>query len=92
MTDASMLREMSRAQRFAWLAAIQPGTVRVRCGFTIRTIARAVGVGYGTVWKWEAGRTCPASPEGEAYCRVIAALARHLEIDEEPVKARRRSA
>jgi DNA-binding transcriptional regulator YiaG len=68
-----------RAGRREWLASVGAGTVRVRCGFTLATIGAALGVYPMTVQRWETGSRVPTGAQGEAYCRVIAGLARHLE-------------
>jgi DNA-binding transcriptional regulator YiaG len=65
--------------RAAWLAAVRPAAVRRACGIRQATIAAALGVGGGTVSQWETGARRPGAGAGEAYCRVIAGLLRHLE-------------
>lgn len=71
---------MTRAESRDWLAAVNPGGLRTQCGFTLRTVADAAGTTFGTVWKWEQGITTPTGAAGAAYCRIVAGLARHLEV------------
>lgn len=70
----------TRAGRREWLAAARPAALRARCGITLRVIAAALGVCPMTVWRWENGELAPNGAPGTAYCRVIAGLARHLEV------------
>jgi len=57
---------------------------RVRCGIPLRAMAVALGVCFSTIARWENGQNTPTGPRGAAYLRVIAGLARHLEVPEEP--------
>jgi DNA-binding transcriptional regulator YiaG len=69
--------------RRAWLDMVDPRLARSRCGISQATVARALGVTKAAVNHWESGhRKTPSGKAGEAYCRVIAGLARHLEIPE----------
>lgn len=69
------------------LAEIDAGGLRARAGITLRTVSEAVGVGFGTVWRWENRMCTPTGAKGEAYLRFVAGLARHeaVIVDDEPV-------
>jgi len=65
-----------------WLAAVDAAAVRVRCGIGLRALAAGIGVPYSTVWNWDTRTRVPTGAGGARYCRVIAGLARHLEVPE----------
>ena len=73
---------MTNAEVRAYLLAVDAAAVRVRAGITLGTIAVALGVSRSHVWKWENRAHFPNGTRGAAYCRIIAGLARHLEIRE----------
>jgi DNA-binding XRE family transcriptional regulator len=68
--------------RRQWLAAVNPAAARVACGLSLAVVAEALEVVPMTVWRWEIGRQSPKGKAGISYCRVIAGLARHLEVRE----------
>lgn len=73
-------------ERRAWLAESNAAAIRVACGFTLRTIAAAAGTDKTTIHKWESGRPVRRQQGMRAfarYCRIIAGLARHLEVSDE---------
>jgi DNA-binding XRE family transcriptional regulator len=67
-----------------WLLEIGAGEIRRACGISQGTAAAALGVSQFTVSAWETGLRAPVSEAGAAYCRVVAGLARHLEVPEDP--------
>lgn len=71
---------MTNAEIRSLMASVDPGSVRVRAGFTIETIAEACGTVFCQVWRWENRRRHPSGPAGARYARIIQGLARHLEI------------
>lgn len=80
MTTGPLLDCRERARR---LAGLRPAEARRACGIRQATIAEALGVDKSTVGCWERGRHGPSGTAGDAYCRVIAGLMRHLEVPEE---------
>jgi transcriptional regulator with XRE-family HTH domain len=67
-----------------WLLEIGAGEIRRACGVSQGTAAAALGVSQKLVSAWETGLRAPVGEAGAAYCRVIAGLARHLEVPEDP--------
>ncbi len=61
----------------------EPAALRVACGLTLNTMATAIGVSKMAIWRWETGRLKPRGAAGERYRRVIAGLARHMEVTED---------
>lgn len=72
---------MTNAEIRAFAATASPGEVRRRAGITLATLGRALGVNFSTISHWETGRSVPSGPKAAAWCRVIAGLRRHLEVD-----------
>lgn len=68
---------MTHAEIRALLAASDPAGLRTRAGISLRTVARALGVGHHRVWHWENRRRQATGSAGAAYARFIAGLARH---------------
>lgn len=62
---------------------MEPAWVRKQNGISLAVMGKAFNVSHRTVWQWEKGIYFPREPLGSAYCRVIAGLARHLEVPEE---------
>lgn len=62
--------------RRIWLLEVRAGQVRRAAGVTQQALADALGVSQVAVCGWENGRRAPAGPEGIAFCRLIADLAR----------------
>lgn len=67
--------------RRGWLLEVRAGEVRRASGVTQQAVADALGVSQAAVCGWENGRRAPAGPEGIAFCRFIADLARRLGTD-----------
>jgi DNA-binding transcriptional regulator YiaG len=61
----------------AFLAALDPAALRSRAQISLRTVERALGINWKTIWQWERGIRTPTGPKGAAYARFIAGLARH---------------
>lgn len=59
------------------LATADARELRIRCGISAATIARALGVTSGMVFHWETRRRYPTGPPAPRYARIIAALAEH---------------
>lgn len=71
------------AERLAWLRAAGPADIRITARVPLQAIADALGVDLVTINKWERGgrmRRIQGSRAFAGYCRVIAGLARHLEV------------
>ena len=68
------------AGRREWVTGMHAADVRARCGIPQQAIATALGVTDVSVSKWERGLVVPTGRAGDAYCRVVAGLARHLEV------------
>jgi hypothetical protein len=67
--------------RGSWLNVVGPRYARQACGISAATIARAIGADNSMVGRWERrSREVPRGTVGEAYCRVVAGLLRHLEV------------
>jgi hypothetical protein len=65
--------------RRSWLLEVGAGRLRRASGVTQQAVADALGVSQAAVCDWENGRRAPAGPEGTAFCRFIADLARRHE-------------
>jgi DNA-binding transcriptional regulator YiaG len=63
------------------LSAIDPQAVRRQAGISVAVMAAALGVPEWKVGQWERRRRPPRGLVAYSYTRVIAGLARHLEID-----------
>ena len=76
---------MTNLELRAFLAAHDLRALRRACGFRASTVAAALGIGPRKVTGWESGRLTPHGGLGERYARVVAGMARHLEVprDEE---------
>ena len=59
---------------------MRPAEVRRACGISQAAIAAALGVTTAAVSTWETGHNGPSGDAGAAYCRIVAGLARHLEV------------
>jgi DNA-binding transcriptional regulator YiaG len=71
-----------------WLTDADAAEIRRACGFSQRTMRTALGIPRATFSRWERGQNAPSGAEGDAYCRVMAALARHLQIPEDSARVR----
>lgn len=69
--------------RDKWLAAMAPAALRVAAGLTLEAFGAGIGVPSSQIWKWETGQHVPKGAAGDRYCRVIAGLARHMEVTED---------
>ena len=87
-----MATTVSARDRKDWLLDADAAEIRRACGFSQRTMRTALGIPRATFSRWERGQNAPSDTEGSAYYRVMAALARHLEIPEDPVPVRGPSA
>lgn len=67
---------LDRRRRAGSLAGVDLEEVRLDCGFTQETIAAGLGISRATVSSYERRTRRPT----EAYCRVMAAFMRHLEV------------
>ncbi len=67
---------LSRHHCATWLDGVDLRAVRRACGITQETMAAALGVSRPAVSSYETRTRRPPA----AYCRVIAALMRHLEV------------
>ena len=70
---------MTHAEIRLLLATVDAGALRLRCGISAVTIARALGVSRSAISRWERRETLPFGfhPAAERYARVIAALDDH---------------
>lgn len=68
---------MTNSEIARFLAAIDPGALRIRAQISLRTVGAAIGVCWTTIHDWENGTTTPTGARGAAYARFIAGLARH---------------
>jgi DNA-binding transcriptional regulator YiaG len=67
----------------ALLDSADPAYLRERAGIRATRIGVALGVSCGTVRGWELRRHVPSGRYAFRYARIVAGLARHLEIPEE---------
>ena len=74
---------MTNAEIRAYLRSVDPGAIRTRAEISLSTIAAAIGTGKTTVWQWEMRRRAPRGVTGVRYCRVVAGMARHLEVTDD---------
>jgi DNA-binding transcriptional regulator YiaG len=72
----------SQAAARKWLAAVNPGAVRVHAGLTLTDLAAALQVTKMTVQRWETGARRPSGEHAVSYCRVIRGLLNHLQVPE----------
>jgi DNA-binding transcriptional regulator YiaG len=71
---------MTNAELRAFLACYDLRALRRGCGITRTAMAAGLGVGRCRVRDWETGRTSPCGPDAARYARVVAGMARHLEV------------
>jgi hypothetical protein len=74
------MRHMTYAEIRALLRAVDPQSVRRQAGISVAVIAAALAVPEWQVRQWERRRRPPRGLIAYGYARVIAGLARHLEI------------
>lgn len=73
----------TQRERAGWLRHASPREVRRACGIPGPAIAEALRVNVSTVYVWERLEHAPQGAQGDAYCRIIAGLRRHLEVPED---------
>lgn len=71
---------LANRARASWIAAVDAAAIRRACGVSQATVANALGISQPVISSWEHGAKRPSGAKGDAYCRVIAGLARHLEV------------
>lgn len=65
------------------MISADPAEIRKACGIRQSTVARALGISPAHVSFLERGIASPRAVKTDAFARVIAGMARHLETDEE---------
>jgi DNA-binding transcriptional regulator YiaG len=71
---------MTNAELRAFLARHDLRALRRGCGITLRTMGAGLGICWPRIQAWETGRYLPRGPEAVRYARVVAGMARHLEV------------
>lgn len=72
---------MTRAEVREFLATGDARYARARCGIRAVTVATVLGVHRKDIHRYESGERVPKGSRGGAYCRIVAAFIRHLEVN-----------